>query len=87
MKTLLGLLLLGTFGCLTHSSRLEKINVGMTREQVIEKLGKPDAARVEGEKEYLVFMLRENFQNTSIQPYYVRLRQGRVQEFGRQKRR
>lgn len=86
MKYFLILFLLCLAGCLTHSSRLEKVRVGMTREQVIEKLGKPDARRVEGETEYMVFMLRENFENTSRRPYYVRLKEGRVEKFGKQER-
>jgi hypothetical protein len=78
---LLGLLLAG---CAT-SDELNNLRIGMTKDQVIGMLGKPDSTSAQANVEYLTYYLyvqtptgpdRDN-------PYMVRLVDGKVESFGR----
>ncbi len=68
-------------GCAANSSRMNKLVIGMPREDVIRVLGKPHVVSAQGNQEYLTY----NFINRGagdIQPYSVRLINRRVEAFG-----
>lgn len=81
---LAGLLVMG---CAT-SNRMNKISIGMTKEQVIAAMGQPTSTRATAGVEYLEYKLRESgdlVAGTWTEPnrkYYVRLRDGRVDAYG-----
>jgi hypothetical protein len=82
---LAGLLVMG---CAT-TGRMNKISVGMTKEQVIAAMGQPASTRATAGVEYLEYKLRESgdlVAGTWTEPtreYYVRLRDGHVDAYGK----
>ena len=86
MKSLLALFMLGVvallFGCATSAAKLDRVQTGMNRNQVITLLGRPDGTRVRGNSEYLTYYLTLD-KPTGEQPYLVRLVDGEVDRVGR----
>lgn len=89
MKTPASLLLIAVIaltGCAT-ASKISSVKVGMTKDEVIQVMGKPTSTSAQGEGwEYLNFALSET--STAAYyglttPYYVRLVNGKVESFGR----
>jgi hypothetical protein len=78
LSFLIFLVLLG--GCATSVSRLDKISMGMTRDEVLQTMGKPTSISTAENVEFLNYVLFNGFRE---QPYYVRLRQGKVDAFGK----
>ena len=76
MKKIFVLMLcLGLYGCVTPlSGELEKIKIGMTREELVKAVGKPRAIKAQGNVEYLTY-----FKDGS---HFVRLINGVVEAFG-----
>jgi len=66
--------------CTTSSSRLNNVSVGMARDEVIQKLGKPASTSASKDVEFLNYVF---FNGLREQPYYVRLREGKVDAFGK----
>jgi hypothetical protein len=85
MKKLITLLLcLGLYGCAT-ASQLNQISIGMSKEEVIKKMGKPDSTAAIGDKEYLNYRLvpsAEPAQWANYEPYFVCIQEGKVAAFG-----
>jgi hypothetical protein len=81
--TCLLLLLVGSFlgGC-TTASQLNDIHIGMSKDQVIAILGKPDSTSAQSNVEYMTYYL-SNDQSYRDQPYSVRLLDGKVESYGR----
>lgn len=75
--TLLSLL---TLGC-ASASKMNNVNIGMTREQAVATMGPPTSTSAKGDVEYLNYRLSSGFLTTD--DYYVRLKAGRVDAFGR----
>jgi hypothetical protein len=68
-------------GCAT-AEKLNNIRIGMTKDQVIAQLGKPDSTSAQANIEYLTYYLA-NEGAYREQPYSVRLVDGKVESFGR----
>jgi len=83
---LLALALLGAIltGCAT-STDMNKIQIGMTKAQVIDILGTPDSTSAQANVEYLTYYLEVNNIARADQDhaYMVRLVDGKVESFGR----
>ncbi len=88
-KTLLILMAVVLVGCETidNSARdLSKLNVGMTKEQVIAVKGEPYERSVNGGTEYLIYATGFTDiygQFVVDEQYYVRLVEGKVDSFGK----
>jgi hypothetical protein len=89
MKTKLSLIALVLFGalltgCMT-SSDLNKLQIGMTKEQVIAILGQPDSTSAQANVEYLTYYLEADgiASYDRERAYMVRLVDGKVESFGR----
>ena len=76
------LLAIGLTGCAT-SSELNKLQIGMSRQEVLTLLGTPDSTSAQANVEYLTYYLESAAGNGREQPYMVRLVNGRVESFGR----
>ena len=76
---LLALVVLMVAGC-TASSKMNDLKLGMTRDQVIETLGKPTST---SENEDALFLNYKLFDGGVFrEPYYVRLTNEKVDAFG-----
>jgi hypothetical protein len=86
MKSLSTVLALGLValltGCASHAVKINRVENGMTRDQVIALLGRPDGTRLRGNSEYLTYYLVLD-QTAGEQPYLVRLVDGEVDRVGR----
>ena len=86
MKKLLAVLLcLGLVGCAT-AGKINSLSIGMTKEDVIKRMGTPVSTSAENGVEFLNYQLAEtNDQafNGFTTPYAVVLRDGKVASFGR----
>ncbi|MGA7876340.1 MAG: hypothetical protein WCA08_11820 [Desulfoferrobacter sp.] len=82
MKKLLtvALFVLFTLGC-ASSSRMNNVNIGMTKQEVITAAGKPTSTSAKGDVEYLNYRLYRG--GLMTEDYYVRLKEGKVNAFGR----
>jgi len=73
-------------GCAT-TDRINRVNIGMTKEQVIAVMGQPSSTTANTEVEYLVYRLQVALivqaDEKPFEQYYVRLRAGRVDSYGR----
>jgi len=78
----IGLLLLVILlaGCGT-ASRLNSVQLGMTRDQVVDVAGTPSSTSQMGNTQYLKYQLTSDW--IFADRYYVRLTDGRVDAFGR----
>lgn len=84
MKTLITFvvaLALSTAGCAT-SPRMNKLSVGMTKDEVLDILGSPDSTSAKGGAEYLSYMLHDGPLGASANDYMVKLVNGKVDSFG-----
>jgi hypothetical protein len=73
------------FGCAT-ARKINQINVGMTKEEVIAVMGPPVSTSAKEGVEYLNYKLSETDDDAFMgwtTPYYVRIRDGKVDAFGR----
>lgn len=73
-------------GCATGADKwtadkMNSIEIGMTRDRVIELLGMPSSTSAIKGKTYLSYSLRERHRGT--QEFFVRLIDGNVESFGR----
>ena len=79
------LLVLTLLGC-AMAQRINDVQVGMTREEVISAIGKPTSISAKDGIKYLNYRFSETIdhaiQGVTI-PYYVRLINGRVDSYGR----
>jgi len=87
MKRLLAILLcLGLVGCATTDS-LTQISLGMTKEQVIQKIGSPTSVSAKGNMEifryYLYQPLGQGLLDTRRTDYFVAFQNGLVESYGK----
>ena len=82
-SVLAGLLLAAgiTAGCATSSARLNKLSLGMSRDEVVKTLGRPHAVTAQGDVEFLSYNLL-NKGVGDMKEFVVRLEQGSVESFG-----
>jgi hypothetical protein len=76
----LGLAALLLLGCAT-ASKLNSVQIGMTRDQVIDAIGTPSSTSEMADTQYLKYQLCSDWIFTDR--YYVRLTNGKVDAFGR----
>ena len=69
-------------GCAT-ADKLNKVHIGMTKDQVIALLGQPDSTSAQANIEYMTYYLSNDSSYGGDQPYMVRLVEGKVESFGR----
>jgi len=84
-KYLLLLLAFVLMACAT-SQKMNKVQIGMTKPEVIKAIGQPVSISAQGSSEYLNYSLSETDDQAFYgitKPYYVRLINGHVESFGR----
>lgn len=69
-------------GCTGTSARMNRIQVGMRRPDVVAALGRPHAISAQGTQEYLSYHLLAKHTG-EVGEYVVRMSDGRVESFGR----
>jgi hypothetical protein len=72
-------------GCAT-AQKLNRLNLGMTKQEVISVMGAPDTTGAQGDREYLVYRLSDTKVESFVgftEPYVVELKGGKVEAFGR----
>ena len=72
-------------GCAT-AYQINRVQVGMTKDEVIRTVGHPVSISAQGETEYLNYRFSETDDNAFYgitTPYYVRLVNGKVDSYGR----
>jgi hypothetical protein len=86
MRFIFAMFLFATLcGCAT-SGKINSVQVGMTKGEVITVMGNPVSVSAKEETEYLNYKLSETDDDAFrgwTTPYYVRLIQGKVDSFGR----
>lgn len=81
--TAIGLLLVTLLaGCIT-ANQLNDVRIGMTKDQVISLLGKPDSTSAQANIEYMTYYLTTDNGYGRDVPYMVRMVDGKVESFGR----
>lgn len=97
LKTLIGLFVVFLItSCATSSkpsSSLNRLNVRMSKAEVIQTLGNPESTRADGAVEFFIYSLKERTvwpgENVPIVPsaviekYFVKFVDGKVQSYGR----
>ena len=69
------------FGCAASSKKMNRLQLGMTKAEVIKAMGSPKSASANQNIEYLRYRFRTDGLFTA--EYYVRLRKGKVDAFGK----
>jgi hypothetical protein len=69
-------------GCAT-ADKLNDVRIGMSKDQVISLLGKPDSTSAQANIEYLTYYLSNDANYGRDRPYSVRVVDGKVESFGR----
>lgn len=68
------------------ANKISRVQLGMTKDEVVKVMGKPNSVSAQGQREYLNFALSETddqaFSGITV-PYYVRLVDGKVESYGR----
>ena len=84
MKNILVLLLcLGLVGCVT-AQKMNKLNLGMTKAEVIKVMGNPTSISAKGNTEYLNYRLKETTDMYEWGTmYFIRIIDGKVDSYGR----
>jgi hypothetical protein len=72
---------LAVAGCATSSSKLNRLSLGMSRDEVVKVLGKPHSVAAQGDTEVLGYNLL-NKGVGDLKEFAVRLTQGRVDLYG-----
>ena len=68
------------FGCAGSAKKMNQLNLGMTKQEVIEAIGEPTSTSANRNTEYLHYRLTaDGFYSDS---YYVRLLDGKVESYG-----
>jgi hypothetical protein len=70
-------------GCIATTRRLDKVSLGMTREDVIKVMGKPESTMQSLQGEILRYELNESINDWYPATYYVYIANGRVRQYGR----
>ena len=68
------------FGCAASAKKMNRLQLGMTKEQVVDAIGKPSSTSSREDVVLLKYQLRTaGFWSAT---YYVRLQSGKVDAFG-----
>jgi len=68
-------------GCVTFTTATNKLNLGMSKQEVIGVLGQPSSIKANDNTEILEYMLSDNRRGVLVQ-YWVTLKDGRVVQYG-----
>jgi len=70
------------FGCAASAKKINSLNIGMTRAEVIEVMGEPHYTSGANDIQILSYKLKTShfFSDT----YFVRIKDGKVERFGQQ---
>ena len=68
-------------GCASSSAKLNKVSLGMSRDEVVKTLGRPHAVTAQGDAEYLSYNLL-NKGVGDMKEFVVRINKGSVESFG-----
>lgn len=71
-------------GCVKMAREINVISLGMTKQEVISRLGDPVSISATEGREYLNYRFLEQGEDWETSPYYVRLANGKVDAYGRQ---
>ena len=77
--------LVAIYGCAT-AGKINRVRLGMTKEEVIHSIGSPVSVSAQGNTEYLNYALSETGDQAFYgftRPYFVRVVDGKVESFGR----
>lgn len=77
---IIGLTLVLLLGC-AGASKMNAVQLGMTRDQVVSTIGSPDSSSEMGNTQFLKYQLCSDWIFTDR--YYVRLTDGKVDAYGR----
>jgi hypothetical protein len=84
---IIGLAALLTAGCLTSASKINAVQIGMTKEQVLKIMGPPASITADTNAVYLNYALSENGPQFGVPyvatPYEIKLVNGKVESYGR----
>lgn len=69
-------------GCAASAKKINNLNVGMTKAEVIEAMGEPNYTSGAKDVEILSYKLTSNCLYSDT--YFVRIKNGRVDRFGQQ---
>lgn len=70
-------------GCIASSQVMNRVSIGMTKNEVIEKIGQPVSVSAKDGYEILNYRLAESLVVEHGTDYYVRLLNGKVESYGR----
>lgn len=70
-------------GCIATTKRLNKVKLGMSREEVIQVMGQPESILPSLQGEILRYELHESINDWYPAPYYIYISNGKVKRFGR----
>ncbi|MBW2200281.1 MAG: hypothetical protein JRF71_05530 [Deltaproteobacteria bacterium] len=68
------------FGCAASAQKMNQLQMGMTKAEVIEAMGPPQSTSSKADIEYLKYRLSSG--GAFANDHYVRLREGKVDAFG-----
>jgi len=69
-------------GCAGSAKKINQLNVGMTKADVIEAMGEPDYTSGSRDVEVLTYKLKSN--SFYSDTFFVRIKNGKVDRFGQQ---
>ena len=75
-------LLILVVGCAGSAKKINQLNVGMTKADVIEAMGEPNYTSGAKDVEILTYKLKSN--SFYSDTFFVRIKDGRVDRFGQQ---
>lgn len=69
-------------GCAGSAKKINNLNIGMTKAEVIEAMGEPNYTSAANDVEILSYKLTANSPYSDT--YFVRIKNGKVERFGQQ---
>jgi hypothetical protein len=72
-------------GCISTHEQMNDLSLGMSRQEVLAKMGEPDDIKDDGVKELLTYKLSvdDGTGTEEKKDYWVELKEGRVIDYGR----
>jgi outer membrane protein assembly factor BamE (lipoprotein component of BamABCDE complex) len=68
------------------AGRINRVSLGMTKEEVISVMGNPVSTSANGDTEFLSYRLSETADEAFagvVRPYFIRVKNGKVDSYGR----
>jgi hypothetical protein len=70
-------------GCYTPASTINKVTLGMSEQQVVKLMGKPESVTADADAKYLNYSLSEGANWNAGVPYTIRIANDKVTSYGR----